>query len=987
VVPSAATYDRGARNASLTPQAALANSTTYTATLSGTKDLAGNPMSPLAWSFTTAAPPPPPPDQGPGGPVAVLSSSDKFTLYTAEILRAEGLNEFATLELGSVTAGTLASYDVAVLGSMSLTAAQVTMLTDWVNAGGNLIAYKPDPQLAALLGITPAGGTAADKYLRVDNAQAAGAGITGETIQFHGTADLYNLNGATALATLYSDASQATPHPAVTLRSVGGSGGQAAAFAFDLAKSIVYTRQGNPAWAGVDRDFALGPDEARAIRTNDLFYPDWINLDNVEIPQADEQQRLLANLIEVTNRDRKPLPRFWYLPDGHKAVVVATGDDHAQPGGGTAGRFDQYAANSPAGCSVSDWECLRFTSYVDPASPMSNSAAVGYQNSGFEVAVHPNTDCVGYGTQATLANIYQDQLTQWQSTFPGVASPVSNRFHCMLWSDWSSQPKVELASGMRLDVNYYYWSGAWIDDQPGFMTGSGLPMRFAELDGTMIDVYQAATQMTDESGQSYPMTPDTLLDNAVGPLGYYGAFVANIHTDNVQMVQNDLLMASAQAHGVPMITARQLLTWLDGRNAASFDSVGWSGNTLSFTIDADADGLQAMVPAAGPDGTTLSGLTRGGSTVAYNLQTIKGLEYAMFPAASASYAATYSAAGGGAAPSIAQARVSTGADGIAELQWRTNEPATSEVVFGATPESLGNTSVEAGSSRTHAITIDELWPGTTYYYRVRSRDLSGARTTWPPTSREPSAFTTPKPDKKGPGISAVKAFPLPDGTATVTWTTTEPATSAVAFGTSAGKLSERRIDDKLVRQHNVVVTNLQPGRTYWYRVTSSDAAGNKAETTGRPTLRFLSAAAGTADQTAARFRMGTRTGVVVEAATVASTGQLALSGKRQTGRYVSRVMDAGAMVTWDRGIWRAAVPPGASLRVQVRTGSTTTPDGSWTPWQRLSGPGDVIATDGRYLQYRVEFVGGPGGSRVPKLSAIGFTHNGRAPAPVGETGD
>ena len=40
-------------------------------------------------------------------------------------------------------------------------------------------------------------------------------------------------------------------------------------------------------------------------------------------------------------------------------------------------------------------------------------------------------------------------------------------------------------------------------------TGSGMPMRFADLDGTMIDVYQAATQMTDESGQTLPVPRST----------------------------------------------------------------------------------------------------------------------------------------------------------------------------------------------------------------------------------------------------------------------------------------------------------------------------------------------------------------------------------------------------------------------------------------------------------------------------------------------
>ncbi len=84
------------------------------------------------------------------------------------------------------------------------------------------------------------------------------------------------------------------------------------------------------AWEGEDRDGNL------PIRSNDMFFGnaagdpqlDWVNLDKAAIPQADEQQRLLANLIQLMNADRKPLPRFWYFPDDHKAVVVMTGDDH-----------------------------------------------------------------------------------------------------------------------------------------------------------------------------------------------------------------------------------------------------------------------------------------------------------------------------------------------------------------------------------------------------------------------------------------------------------------------------------------------------------------------------------------------------------------------------------------------------------------------------------------------------------------------------------
>ena len=108
--------------------------------------------------------------------------------------------------------------------------------------------------------------------------------------------------------------------------------------------------------------------------------------------------------------------------------------------------------------------------------------------------------------------------------------------------------------------------------------------------------------MTDESGQSYPFTPNTLLDRALGPLGYYGAFTANLHTDSATTFEDTQVLASAQARGVPVITARQLLTWLTAATARRSAALSWSGNTLSFTVGvgAGATGLTAMLPTTGP---------------------------------------------------------------------------------------------------------------------------------------------------------------------------------------------------------------------------------------------------------------------------------------------------------------------------------------------------------------------------------------------------
>ncbi len=181
---------------------------------------------------------------------------------------------------------------------------------------------------------------------------------------------------------------------------------------------------------------------------------------------------------------------------------------------------------------------------------------------------------------------------------------MSNRTHCIAFSDWSSQPKTELANGMRMDDNYYYWPGSWVQDRPGFMTGSGMPMRFADTDGTMIDVYQAATQMTDESDQSYPATIDTLLNNALGSTGYYGAFTVNFHTDASTEPQSDALVSSALSHNVPIVSGKQMTTWLDGRNASSYSNISWSANTLNFTVKVGtgANGLTGWCPSPGRTG-------------------------------------------------------------------------------------------------------------------------------------------------------------------------------------------------------------------------------------------------------------------------------------------------------------------------------------------------------------------------------------------------
>lgn len=594
----------------------------------------------------TAPLPQEPIGEGPGGPIVVVASScNPFGRYLAEILLAEGLNEFAMVDLAALSRDRLAASEIVLLGEAPLTAGNVEMLSGWVNSGGNLVAMRPDAQLAELLGLDGPNSTITDGYVDVDTSRPPGEGITKGLLQFHGVADAYHLAEAHSLATLWERPARETAHPAVTIRRAGPAGGHAAAFTYDLARSIVYTRQGNPALAD-HRPTGRAP-----RRSSDWFgsvdgsSSAWIDVSRIAIPQADEQQRLLANLIQQLIGE--PLPRFWYFPRGWKAVVVMTGDDHGR--GGTGGRFEKHRNATPSDVSPESWDGVRSTSYVSLETPLSDAEAAALTADGFEVALHISTRARSHRgrgadwTAASLRMFYRRQLKRWKRKFPSLPPPVTVRTHSVVWTEWATQPRVELEHGIRLDTNYYHWPADRLGEHAGFLTGSGIPMRFADLDGTMIDVYQAATQLTDESGQHYPETIDALLSRAVGPDGYFGVFTANVHTDRAASDVSDAIIGSALAHGVPVIPARRLLEWLDARSASSFCAVASKGDRRRFSVRAapGAHGLVAMVPSESAVGA-ISRITHEGEPVSFAVEFVKGVPYALFPALAGAYEVAYS---------------------------------------------------------------------------------------------------------------------------------------------------------------------------------------------------------------------------------------------------------------------------------------------------------------------------------------------------------
>ena len=224
--------------------------------------------------------------------------------------------------------------------------------------------------------------------------------------------------------------------------------------------------------------------------------------------------------------------------------------------------------------------------------------------------------------------------------FPSLPPQHGSRLHCIVWSDYVTQPEVERSWGVRYDMNYYYWPGTWVSGRAGFMTGSGLPMRFSDLKGGLINVYQQETHLVDEVFAGSPDAVERLLDRAQGPEGYYGAFGTHYDFTNDFDVQ---LMRLAQRRQVPMVSAQQMLTWTDGRSTSTFQDLRWSAREVSFKVEADErtnGALRAMLPVDAV-GAKLTEIRRGGEVVDHVVRTIKGTGYAFFDGVSGHYVATY----------------------------------------------------------------------------------------------------------------------------------------------------------------------------------------------------------------------------------------------------------------------------------------------------------------------------------------------------------
>jgi hypothetical protein len=154
------------------------------------------------------------------------------------------------------------------------------------------------------------------------------------------------------------------------------------------------------------------------------------------------------------------------------------------------------------------------------------------------------------------------------------------------------------------------------------------------------------------------------------------------------------------------------------------------------------------------------------------------------------------------------------------ISWQTNKDADSQIEYGTT-NAYGLLTPIGAISQSHMVALSSLTPNTKYYYRAISKTFG--ETAYSPAE----SFTTLKAQAAPtyPVISNVSTT-ITSTSTTISWTTSEPATSDIAYGTTTSYGSTVGKDDTLQTSHTRTFANPTPSGTYHFRIVSADSNGN-----------------------------------------------------------------------------------------------------------------------------------------------------------------
>lgn len=164
-------------------------------------------------------------------------------------------------------------------------------------------------------------------------------------------------------------------------------------------------------------------------------------------------------------------------------------------------------------------------------------------------------------------------------------------------------------------------------------------------------------------------------------------------------------------------------------------------------------------------------------------------------------------------------------DHSAEISWQTNNRAATYIRYGKDPNNLDKESRHSGGARDHRVTLAELEPGTTYHFAILTEDGQernrGQFTTKGTSGESAAASTATQTGGVDDDVRIVEGpflKELTQNSAVLFWRTNNVAASDVKYGTDPNNLDQRAYEPGGSRDHELRLTDLEQGRTYYFQV-------------------------------------------------------------------------------------------------------------------------------------------------------------------------
>ena len=545
-------------------------------------------------------------------PILVITDSggsEVFHTYIAEILAAEGILCFEAVNLHQrpLTFEDLTGRDIVILprtGDVSPELADA--LTSYVGKGGALIGLRPDTRLASLFGLAPQDTTLSERYVLVDTTTAIGNGVTGQSMQFHGEADVYACDGASVVAWLCTDAVTATGYPAVAVHDFGS--GRAVSFTYDLAASTVLFRQGQYKYRshGDIRD----PDGDQISRQNDLLFR-YLDDAKADIPQADEQQDVLVNAIMYCASFGKPLPRLWYFPGQAMAVAWFTGD-------GDDAEQDQIRRYADKTREYGGY----FTLFEGAGNDFDDELDNWLLSAGHSTGKHVNLGCRMpplRGAESEISRQIQAFIAEYGH------QPLTDREHCLNWVGWTEHAGYLHENGVRINSNATSFKGN--DGHRAYLNASGLPMKYIDERGAMVDLYQQSTTF-------YEKHDPAIVEASVAD--YHTVLTYSFHPvyADTRLELLESAVSCIRSQGIPMVSGDAWAEFLDARRALRFDAIkaDESGHAITFAViqgERPIENATLMIPVQW-GARSVASIREYSAPVVFTAKVIDGVHYALW---------------------------------------------------------------------------------------------------------------------------------------------------------------------------------------------------------------------------------------------------------------------------------------------------------------------------------------------------------------------